>query len=659
MSADRPEDADALAPSPDRAGLRTDAIYLVVVALVAFRQLCNSMGTSPTIWEDTLIENLYVRDCLVDNHCTAVGAGATVGIFHSAGYLHWRSLLHAVGLHANGTFLTFHVLNALGVGLVAVAARRIAGPVAAALAVLIMVAGNGVPTQLNVISDVAPVPFLGAVFLLLAQTATARPTRATTVALGLLCGVMLNFYATGLLCGVSAVIVTLRFPKDRWKHTALVMAAFVVSTFVLSPLTWLVDLRIVLTRHIGHSPGMMNRLPLLEIPLAALSALALLLWGVSALWPPLRRRLDVVAAVILPLFVPVLAGYLRGSLDVQDKYFAHVVAAIAVGVGAGAMLPLNAAARWALGRLETRFPSRKAGIDRFSAMVRRSQALALPLAALLVFAGFNEPADTIEHLSYSYADVLSTARYLARARGWTSGQAQLGLLTPDELARRAAIRWATGWRASGTTSGLEHAYMLKMPVSDVLMQLPTGAEVVRRAADGRTVVVSTCSWIDWTAFRACTRRGDAPETCMDTALPIRNDGHQDYSEGIPGMPNPDGRDLSRQTLTLHFPLHPRPECPVTRVVMPRLPLLCPGVIASVDGVPATIEDSGRRVLLRYDTRPGAPQPRELAISWELGVPACWNQFRGHPPFVIEGDPDAVPFIERMIDPGPGAAEGPP
>jgi len=122
----------------------------------------------------------------------------------------------------------------------------------------------------------------------------------------------------------------------------------------------------------------------------------------------------------------------------------------------------------------------------------------------------------------------------------------------------------------------------------------------------------------------------------------------DYTVGVPGLPRPGLEFVARQALTLRIPLHPTAECPDVEVVMPHLPLICPGRVVAVDGATSPIEDDGRKVALHYD--PSAPDraPRELAIEWDVGGPECWNEYRGYPPFFFEGEPRIVEPIRRVL-----------
>jgi hypothetical protein len=632
-----------------------DILWFTALFAATLWIISQLMGSSPAIWEDTLIENLFISDCLVNNRCTAVGAGATVGIFHSATYLHFRSMLNWLGVDADGTYRLFLAMNAFGVVLVALAARRLGGRVASAIAAVIMVASIGIPTQLNVISDVAPVPFLGAVFLLVAVAATARPSLGMTAVLGTVGGVMVNVYATGMLCGVSALWTALLIPERRRAHAAVAVASFAGSTFLLSPLTWIVNARILLSRPVGNAQSMAQH-HLFAMPMVWLTTLAILIWAAAAVSrrPGMRRRLDVPAALFIPLFVPLVLGTWTGKLDPQGKYFSHVIGGVAVGVAGGVALVGRGLWRW----VTLRVPwfvgpaGTRAGFEGVVLCV----TLALIATGRITYSPTN---DVINFPVFTYRDVASAARVLGRERGWSWFRAHLNVRTPDEIVRRATLRWAGGWPESGQTDTLERAYLLKVPRH--MVPQPRPANVVIAASTPRDVTLLTfaCSWIDWRSFRACVRRdGSAEETCTQSGITAARDGHLDYQAGIPGMPNPGGNMFVRQTMTLHLPLHPTDRCPETWVHMPQLFRLCPGRIVAVDGGTSQIEADGQWARLSLHGAPGAAPPRELSIAWDLGGPQCWNEYRGYPPFFVEGDPQSVTFMMEAFDRQTGRLTGP-
>ena len=630
--------------------LNHDAAWVVAITLAAYAHLGRTMGVSPMIWEDTLIENHFVDECVAHGRCNAVGVGATIGIYHSAGYLHWRSLLQHLGFHANGTFLVFHACNALGVALVAVAAKRAGGVVAAVLAVALMIVNNGVPTQLNVISDVAPVPFLGAAFVLLAQTATLRPRLATTALMGMLAGVLLNFYATGLLCGLSAVLVALLIPQRRGAHATTAALSFALTAFVIAPLTWIVDARILFTRHVGHSPHIPHRAPFLHFQMVVWSTALLALWALLARWPALRRRLDVCVLVLVPLFVPVVIGRGLGNLDLQDKYFAHVLGAVAAGVGIG----VATLGSLAFAQLTPRDPEAGAA-RRIADIVAWASCLALPAGAALLVHGLRWGIQGVDWggpppPTPTYGDLMAVTRLLGHDRGWSWARGSLYLRSPSEVVRRAAFRWASGWRSDGDASALERAYVLKVGSERLPAVLPVGTVVANRTPGNVVLVASTCSWIDWRSFRVCLRAaGSSEERCTESSLPQAPDRAMAYEAGIPGMPTHDGLGIGRQRLTLRFPLHPSEACPEMWVALPRIMTVCPGVIAGVQGEASEVDGRGdRQVRLRYDGNTHPAAPRELTVSWELGVPQCWNDFRGYPPFFVEGSPATTRFVTDLL-----------
>jgi len=623
--------------------LWVDLPWLAVLFVATFWNVVRQMGTSPTIWIDTLFENQFIDDCLVRNQCTIVGPGATIGIFHSAGYLHWRALIEWLGFNADGTYRWLLTMNVLGVVLVALAARRLAGPAAAAIAAVVMVPALGVPTQLNVISDVAPVPFLGAVFLLAAVTTKARPSLGMTALLGMVAGVMANVYATGLLCGLSAVWVALLIPQRRWTHALVAAAAFALTTFVIAPATWLIDAGVVLS---GGGMGNANASPrpLRDLPFVPIAALAAGAWAVATIARSrLRRHLDVPAAVFLPLFIPLVALTWIGRLDPQDKYLSHVIGAVAVGIAVPIVVVPQQVWGWAV-RLAP-------PLARLS-FVGAAVAGCAPYVAAACIAYFSlsqhpnpSPPSTLADLKFH--DLVSAQRVLVNQRGWGWSTASRDLRAADEIVRLAALYWVSGWPQSGEPGDLQRAYLLKPERSLVPQPPPANVVAVRTTGSYATLLVFASSWIDWGSFRVCvTRAGEADSTCTQSGLPMAP--HEGWSVRLPGMPIVDAAHLARQTMRLHLPLRARAQAPEEWIYMPRLPLVCSGRIVSVDGGTAGIEESGRWARLRYEPAAAGPTPRELVLEWELGGPGCSNQYRGYPPFFIEGDPASVTLVIDLL-----------
>lgn len=591
--------------------------------------LTRTLGTSPGIWVDTLIENLFVEDCLLHSKCTAVGAGATIGIFHSAGYFHWRSLLEWVGWRADGTYHVLLVINALGVVLVALTARRIGGRTAGAIAAVLMSVCVGVPTQLDVISDVVPMPFLGAVFTLLALSSITHPSLAMTATLGLVCGVTANCYATGLLLGVSTVVVGLMQPRGRWRHALVGAIASAASSFAISPFTWIVDARIVLTRTVSNANAMSFN-PAYRIPLVVMTGVAIALWIAASFLGAHRRPLNVMAAIVLPMFLPLILGSAVGRLDPQPKYLAHVLGAACVCLA----VPSADALRW----LWQRIPA-QAAWRMFDASAPYAGAL---IIAAQLTSTFNPVRDT-DMPPLQYADVAAAERYLANERGWNWTRAARNLRAPDEVVRRAAIRWVPDWPTTGEDDNAERATLLKISSLRVPRPLPPSVKEVLTTNGNSTLVGTSCSWLDWRHFRACTKDSEAgPETCVDSGLPADRDGHSDYAAVLAGLP---GLNVRHSILTLHFPLQPKASCPESWFHMPRLPGVCEGRIVSVDGQDATIEAEGRWARLKSEGTP----PHEISMQWEIGGPKCQVEYRGFPPFFVEGDATTAAFLATIIE----------
>jgi hypothetical protein len=581
------------------------------------------LGTSPTVWGDTLIEDSFVEHCLRDNTCTIAGVGATLGVVHSAGYLHWRTLLTWIGLTPDGVFVLLVAMGACSVPLAALTARRLDSRAAAALAALLMVRVNGVPTQLNVISDVAPVPFLGAVFLITALAFRQRPGLAMAALLGVLGGVLSNVYATCLLTGPSAVLIALLVPGRRRAYAAIVTMAFAVTTFVVAPETWITDAQLLLSHAVTGNVGSGAQPSVFSIPLIQFTALAAALWALAAVVDrPLRRRLDLTAAIILPLLLPLVVGSLRGSLNPQDKYCAHVLAAASSTIGVALIAWVRAV--WRGGsRLANQSAIWWDWLDRLAPF----GAASILVAGLVSW--------RVQTGDFTWHDLALAERLLGAGHGWSAARAARNLKASDDVVRQAALRWSPLWPEHGQDDDLQHAYLLKVPPAEAPKILPPGLTPLSITPAGTTFLELACSWIDWRSFRVCVAEGNGPETCSESGMPE-----------VRGMPHADAFGAPRRTLTLHLPLHPRDECPEEWIYMPRRRFLCPGRVLSAEGVTADISEDGRWAKLKRS--PGGGVAPEVALRWEIGLDGCSVEYRGNPPFFAEGDPTSVSLMATLL-----------
>jgi hypothetical protein len=629
-----------------RDGRATDTaelVWLVVIFAAALWALVHALGTSPHAFIDTDEENVLVDDCLVRSRCTIVGPGATIGIFHSAGYLHWRALLTWVGLNPNGQFCLLLMMGALGVGLVAIVARRAEGPLAAAIASGLMLTYLGAGMQVDVITDVAPVPFLGAVFLLVAWTAVARPSLWLTALMGMVGGVMSNVYATGVLCGLSSVLVTLLLPRRRSTHAGVALASFGATTFIIAPATWVVDLHVLFTYYVGNGNPVTGR-HFFDVPVVRLTTCTVILGGLAAVigGREARRRLFIPASIFVPLYVPLALGSFVGRLDPQDKYCAHVLPGVCVAMGIAFVTVLR-----------TLWDSLSSWWPRLGAMnpvwSRASRLSPYGVVAVMLAGGCTWGWTGAPPL-ITFHDVASVERILVSEHGWSWARAARNLKTPDDAVRHAMLRWAKDWPDGSDASELERAYLLKVP-ADRLPQTPSpDTVVVSSTRSDATLLALTCGWIDWSSFRVCVKSPLQPEECTPSALPTEKEGPPpDHWPRVPGMPGSDGSSLTQQSITLELPLKPRAQCPEDWIYMPRTTHLCPGHIVSVDGRTSEISESGTWARLRWGDASAGSAPKMLVVQWDTGGADCWSQYRGYPPFFLEGAPDSVTRLKALLD----------
>lgn len=602
---------------------------------VAFVTLLREHGTSPAIWPDTLVDDSHVLRCVHQDDCTTIGVGATVGIFHTVGYLHFRALQVWLGFDADDTYRMLLAATALGLVLTTLATKRLAGGAAAALSAVLCWQALGVPVQGNVISDVAPLPALGAAFLFVAVAAAQRRDWRLTAALAVFAGVMANVYATGLFCGVSAVLVALLHERRRWRMAAVAAALFVITAFCIGPGTWIVDAQILMSRRVGNAqvgyPRGAFELGTVRLATGALALSALAIWFRR----PAFKLLAAPLAVFLPLYLPLVLGPLVSVLEPQEKYAAHAVSAIALGF-AVAVAQLVSAARqaWAAApwmRTAERFAERA-----------RPWA---PLLLLVPVLGAWSSAIRARGGTLRFAELNATVRALAE-RGWDRNRAYRDLRTPDEVVRQSTLHWTTaGWPEQSRASGLEQAFLVRTRAEWMPAHIPPDVVVFSPNVRETAVVAFACSWIDWRAFTACVKDARYPDgVCNPSGYPVRTSWEDDLV--APGMPMPDvARDRAPQSLTLELPLHPSESCPTQDIFMPEVGEACPGRIVAVEGSDASIDARGKRVRLERTAR----GPTKLVLRWELGGPDCFCQYRGQPPFFVAGPPATTAFVASLLD----------
>lgn len=79
--------------------------------------------------------------------------------------------------------------------------------------------------------------------------------------------------------------------------------------------------------------------------------------------------------------------------------------------------------------------------------------------------------------------------------------------------------------------------------------------------------------------------------------------------------------------------------------MPAVLFVCPGRVVGAEGVLADIAPDGSAAHLR---RKEGSTRGEVALRWELGVPGCSTEYRGYPPFFVEGNPASVQLVSSLL-----------
>jgi hypothetical protein len=601
--------------------------WLAALAAASCWALFRMNGASPSVWVDTLVDNDLIRHCVEEDRCTTVGVGATVGIHHTVGYLNFRALQDWLGFDANHAHISLLTMNAFGAVLVALVARRLGGLLCAAIAAVLYVGSvTGNVMQTHVVSDVAPMPFLGCAFLMVCSAAPSRPGYGGALSMGLVGAITANCYASGFTCGVSAVAIALLAPERPVRQALVAAATFIGVAFFIAPGTFIVDAQVLISgQHLGS--GQVGGRSLSGVPIMWLGSLAAATWlGSARFAPALRRALDVPFAVFAPVYVPFVLGSLFGVLEPQDKYFCNAAGAIAVAVAVGCVGAWRAV--W------PRPPERRS--ERFA-----------PHGAVLVL-GLLGLWDIRDARILDFNDMSAAVRVLASERGWAWTTAFRNLRTTDDMVRQSTLRWARGWGprdASGPGSQGEDevAYLFKAPKASLPAHLPPNVTRLAERNQYASLLAVGCSWIDWRDFIACDAEPDGSgERCLQTGFPTRYEPRLDV--GLPGMPVPDARkDRPLRRLRLRIPLHARAACPQTMVHMPMRAFACPGRIVSVDGGSAEVERDQRTARLARDPETGRAAT-QLVLEWQLGGPSCSMQYRGYPPYFLDGDPEIVQLV---------------
>src|SRR5262245_17147258 len=116
-------------------------VAIFVGALLATHR---SAGMSPIAFVDTFRDEAEVQRCIASNSCTLTGMAASVpGQVAAVAWLDLRTLAAWVGVNSDGMHFLMQIFNALAVVLVFDLAAQLAGSLAGATAVWILVFGIG------------------------------------------------------------------------------------------------------------------------------------------------------------------------------------------------------------------------------------------------------------------------------------------------------------------------------------------------------------------------------------------------------------------------------------------------------------------------------------------------------------------------------------
>jgi hypothetical protein len=587
-------------------------------ALAAFHHLS---GASPVLWIDMLHDEGDVRRCLFENACTLIGDAASVeGVYHEVGWLHFRALAEFVGLGLQSVHLLWQVLSAAGVVLVASAAHRTGGRIAAALSAIFFLTLAGSAITFLAVFNSVPLLFLGAVLLVSCATAAEQGTALSVALAALVAAVLANVHAAGAVTGAAVVWVALLAPRHRWRLAAFGALLFALATFAIGPVAWTRSFTHVWAAH-STAPRPRAAIPsgLLGVELFC-TLVGFAAWRIRRRLPR-DRNLDAAAALALPMLLALGLGGLAGLLPMHVKYLAHAVAANALLLAVTAAFPLS----W----LAERAPLRA----RWRSLAE--SALIGGAALYLALAHFGPPAPL--GAFFNVGDVPEIAREL-HARNWSWSHVYRSLKGPEEIPLLESFGvLAPDWPAGPPGDDPTNLLVFKVPRQQLPSPLPENWRVPHPDAAYPLVMIFARTALDWNHFEACDLIGDGPPICAASRLALAEHEQLACAYCVPGMPS---FATPTHTVRLRIPVRADAAGSAHEIVMRRGGEICGGLILRTPGgVPA---DDLRASWVTRDGPPG-----ELLIEWQAGTPACQHSYSGFPPFFLEGDPETVRQAARL------------
>ncbi len=605
-------------------------------------------GPEPALWLDTIGDQKLVTDCLDAGHCRFEGMHASVpGIRVATGWATARTLLDHLGISPTQVHQGINVLEGLVVPLAGLAGLEVAGPGAALLSALASgLLLHQLDLQHGVLYNSRPVPFAGALFLLLALQAVRRRSVLALVLASTMAAVTANVHPVNGFLGLSAIGCGLLFPARRLRMAGLALAAFAIALFAGAPWMWVANLRLLFVeggfRPHGAQGGDIltgDLLPWMAVGMAGVACLVLR----PGRDPSRRRDAAAVLATLAPMALVFLASVLTRAVPMSDKYLAALVGPIALALGWPAAQAFGAL------------------LDR-TALRTRLQALPPRLRNAAVIAG---PWAVAAAIALMPADPR-----VPRGSGGYVGPATLTL--PDVSALADRLRDLPGWGQARLFRALGHPaagdilaflqllpplpdvpddpddrarlLVLKVPGDRVPATLPAGWFEVRRRGGMALVAAPIDGWIDWHRFKACSLPPPSPgdDGCRDLRYVPDPDAPSPVPLGMPVLPSG-----TPATLQLRLDLRVPPAPAEHVVVLPPIAGLCPGRVVEVEGARHEMSGDGTRVRLLGAGADGSDG--RMTVRWDLdGRPDQTCFYDGFPPLLLEGTPEEVDTLLAML-----------
>jgi len=595
---------------------------------------------------DTINDEEFVQTCLHQDACFWFGMATSVpGLQHGANYLHFKTLLRAIGVSDRGLHWILHGCMAMAVVLTALGVARLAGRFAGVLAGILVVALlSTADLMMDVTYNHRTLPFLAALAMCLAVQAIRSGQWWKLILAGSIAGLAANIHVQCVPFAASVVLAALLMPRRRWIGFAA--AVFATMTFMVgtSYETWFENVWNLGTAAPPISvrssfPSVFGLSALFAAGMAAVLAAADRIGGAS------RRAAVVLILLVVPQVVLTESAVARGRIEWSSKYYLHLMPAAASLFAISAAGAFSWCASW---RRRWTFLG-WTWAERLRRWVHSRYAFALTAVpgAIVAFWPIGLNLDRFHELSLlSDREMQALDRLLRSDLGWNPAQIIRGLRGPSAFDAIRFLADLSPQQSGDVVRGRGIVLFAKVPMNQRLESLPDGFRILTASSSGALVAQVLESSVDWTRFRVCigsrTRREDGltcRETGVTTALADR-----ETRTHVPGLP-PIGRSQDVRLL-IEFEVEVPSSQETWVFSMPRLLRGCSGRIVEASG--ALVSPDGRRAV--FQPAEGERVGR-IRMEWLLGSEECpdWS-YHAEVPFFLEGWDESVRAWEALLEP---------